>query len=493
MKNIALVFLLLSSIVFVACSDGEPDEIIEIVEVETVWETTHTFNEFITQFGDGSLIEEENVIVSGIVISNDQAKNISKKLYLQDDETGLAIAIDDEALYEDFEEGTGLYILTTGMVFNATTRTLSLASGALLTTDLIEKHLKINAVDKNKSPKIVTSFSRLSADDNFKLVKIFNVQFAENLAGASLVADNTTTDRVLSFDDGSTVVARISSESTFSTIGIPYSSGSIEGILIIENDNYVIIPNSEDGLSFTRTRHSLFEKKTYTEGDNILPYQIMFPQNYNPENEYPLVIFLHGAGERGTNNTSQMANGPGTFANQTAREDHPAIVIFPQCPSTDMWSRRNRNNVDGELIFDFPVEAEPNLPMGMVINLTKELIANEGVDEKRVYVMGLSMGGIGTLEFLYYAPEIPAAAISLAGGHDPAHVAVYGNDVAIRLYHGSNDGVVPPKYSRDLIAALDMLDNEDAEYFEAQGRGHEWNYVLNDETQVIPWLWSKSK
>lgn len=494
MRNLTLVFLLLVHTLFYACSENEPDEIVEMeVEIEVVWESTHTFNEFISEFGDGNLIEKENVVISGIVISNDLAKNVNKKLYLQDDETGIAIAIDDDKLYEDFEEGTGLYILATGLEFNVESRTLSLESDALLTSDLLEKHIKINAVDKNISPKTITSFSQIAEDDSYKLVKVFRVQFDENLASETFAFNGETTDRELTFGDGNKITTRVSQGSTLASLDIPYNSGSMEGILIWENNNYVLIPFSEDGFNFNSTRHSLFEKMTYMEGDNSLPYQIMYPQDYNSENEYPLVIFLHGAGERGTNNTSQMSNGPGTFANQIARENYPAIVIFPQCPNTHMWSRRNKEQIDGVWIFDFPVEAEPNLPMGMVINLTKDLIDNQGVDENRVYVMGLSMGGIGTLEYLYYAPEIPAAAISLAGGHDPAHASVYGSDVAIRLYHGSNDGVVPPKYSRDMIEALDLLSGEDAEYFEADGRGHEWNYVLNDETQVLPWLWTKTK
>ncbi len=253
------------------------------------------------------------------------------------------------------------------------------------------------------------------------------------------------------------------------------------------------MPDEADQLSFDRSRHSLFTKEVFELSGGSIPYQVMLPKDYDAGTAYPLVVFLHGAGERGTNNTSQMANGTQTFVSQAARENYPAIVIFPQCPPEFMWSRRTKETIDGELIFTFPVKAVPNEPMNLVIELTKSFITSGQADANRIYVMGLSMGGIGTLEYLYYASDIPAAAISIAGGHDSSLVETYGNEVAIRLYHGSNDGVVPPKYSRDLIEALDALPNEEAEYFEAEGKGHEWNYILNESDSVLSWFWSHSK
>lgn len=234
-----------------------------------------------------------------------------------------------------------------------------------------------------------------------------------------------------------------------------------------------------------------FRKRTFQLGGNTLPYQILFPRGYgNGTTTYPLVIFLHGAGERGSDNERQMIFGSETFL--AASEEYPAVVIFPQCPSDVMWSRRLKYvNNQGVLTFEFPVESEPNYAMEMVIALVRKMVDEEAIDPKRIYVTGLSMGGIGSFEFCYYAPDLPAAAISIAGGHDSTLVSSYAQDIAFRLYHGSADGVVPARYSRQMY---DGLTNQgfQAEYFEAPGRGHEWNYVF-DDPDYIEWMFSISR
>ncbi len=231
-----------------------------------------------------------------------------------------------------------------------------------------------------------------------------------------------------------------------------------------------------------------FKKRTFQLDANSLPYQILYPRGYSNSTEsYPLVVFLHGAGERGSDNERQMIFGSETFLESNA--EHPAIVIFPQCPSDVMWSRRLKYvNTDGILTFEFPVESEPNYAMEMVIALVRELIATESVDPNRIYVTGLSMGGIGTFEFCYYAPDLPAVGVSLAGGHDSTLVHSYAEDIAFRLYHGSADNVVPARYSRQMHNGLNELGHQ-VEYFEAPGRGHEWNYVFNDP-DYMEWMFS---
>ncbi|MGB0177314.1 MAG: alpha/beta hydrolase-fold protein, partial [Owenweeksia sp.] len=272
---------------------------------------------------------------------------------------------------------------------------------------------------------------------------------------------------------------------------IPAKQGPVKGILVKVNSEYTLRPYRLSDLEFTFERNPPFEKQTFTYNGNTLPYQVMFPRAYDPNGSYPLVVFLHGAGERGTNNTSQMAYGPNTFGSYEARSDYPAIVIFPQCPSDVMWSRRAKYDQNGQLIFQFPVEQDPNYAMNMVIELVRDFVANEAVDDKRIYVSGLSMGGIGTFEFCYYAPDLPAAAISIAGGHDSSFVSGYATNIDFRLYHGGKDGVVPPRYSQEMHTALQQ-GGFSSEYFEAPNRGHEWNYVLNDP-DYIQWMFNQSR
>ncbi|MEP0366968.1 MAG: DUF5689 domain-containing protein [Cyclobacteriaceae bacterium] len=484
-NRVSILISFLIAILIISCNENGSmgPEQSEEEETKINWEQTHTLAESKALFVDGELISD-SIIFEATVTSVD----FDGKIFLQSDEA-LAVLLDESAFLSDMIEGTEFLVLATGLVYQEDSNTLS-QSGMALDSASASVHFHFLKDDQSVFPKVITDISQIEETDNSALVKVYSVQFEESSSGMMLVGDHTITDK-----SGNELIVRVESGSVIEELIIPYESGSIEGILVKDNGSFVLMPWAIDHINLTATRHSLFVKKTYEIDGNSMPYQMMYPKGYDSESDetYPLVIFLHGAGERGTNNTSQMANGPGTFSSQLAREDYPAFVIFPQCPTTHMWSRRTKEQVDGVWIFDFPVEEEPDLPMSMVIDLTKEIKATEKVNPEKVYVMGLSMGGIGTIEYLYYAHEQVAAAISIAGGHDPAHVSRYGESVSIRLYHGSNDGVVPPKYSRDLIAALDELPNEDSEYFEAEGRGHEWNYILNEEEEILSWLWSKSR
>jgi predicted esterase len=486
-----IFIVVIISISAFACSSEDTEVAPEVINTEINWRATHTIKELISQHGAAAIISD-TVIFKAVIISNDANKNVSNQIFLQDSESGISLGVNLEGVSGKYVKGTEVFVLATSMKYTAATNELSFVDNSSTPADQLEKHINILSRDQSVSFEIVTNLSTIKPEFTSKLIKVYTVQFDEALAGRSIVADNKDTDRIITDRAGNTITVRVKSSASFAGLSMPFESGNLEGILIYEAGKPIIIPNSADDFAFTGRRHSLFTKATFQKDGESIPYQIMYPRGYDKSKSYPLVVFLHGAGERGTDNERQMASGPQTFSTQNARENYPAIVIFPQCPSSDMWSRRTIDTDGGGRLFDFPVEATPNSPMNLVIELTKDLIANEAVNNKKVYVMGLSMGGIGTLEFLYYASDIPAAAISIAGGHNADYANVYATKVAVRLYAGTRDTVVPPIYSQQLIAALDQIAGSDAEYFEAD-RGHEWNYILDQDELVLSWLWSKSK
>ncbi|GAB3342295.1 hypothetical protein GCM10027429_31780 [Marivirga atlantica] len=491
--NSRSVFLL-STFLFlllVGCSEEEPNIIDEEeTTIEINWRKTHDLDDFIQSFTSNGLIED-TVILQVVIASTDNTGNIEGIIYLQEGSTPLSINISGSASDNNFNKGDEIFLLLTGLFFDAEKQQVfgDNNNTSIEIEQLAERSQNIST-DNSIYFDIVTDLSDLNDSYNQKSIKVYGVQFNESLVGQKIAE---LEESILQDDEGNQIGLRISENSSLSDFEVPYESGNIEGILLVENNAFTIVPDALENLAFTSKRHSLFQAKTFEFNGASIPYQMMLPRNHDSETSYPLVIFLHGAGERGTNNTSQLAYGTQVFNNQKAREEYPAIVIYPQCPPEFMWSRREIDDSGGDRIFSFPVEDNPNEPMGLVIELTKSLIASGDADPNKIYVMGLSMGGIGTLEYLYYAPDLPVAAISIAGGHDSSLVSTYGNDIAIRLYHGSNDGVVPPKYSRDLIEALNELPNEQAEYFEAEGKGHEWNYILNESDSILSWLWSNSK
>src|ERR1700748_486607 len=83
---------------------------------------------------------------------------------------------------------------------------------------------------------------------------------------------------------------------------------------------------------------SKFDRGSYINKGDTIPYRILFPQNFNPTKKYAMILVLHGAGERGNNNVSQLAYGTQLFLNDTIRAKYPAIVICPQCPANSFWS-----------------------------------------------------------------------------------------------------------------------------------------------------------
>ncbi len=93
---------------------------------------------------------------------------------------------------------------------------------------------------------------------------------------------------------------------------------------------------------------SLYEKHLYLNKGDTLPYRILLPENYDATKKYPLILVLHGAGERGNDNEKQLVHGSRLFLRDSIRKNYPAVVVFPQCPANNYWSNveitRNEND-----------------------------------------------------------------------------------------------------------------------------------------------------
>lgn len=236
-----------------------------------------------------------------------------------------------------------------------------------------------------------------------------------------------------------------------------------------------------------------FEKRTYTSSSGQeLPYRILYPENYTKNKKYPLILFLHGAGERGTDNEKQLTHGSKLFTDSTNRKAYPAIVIFPQCPEEGYWGNAdvNRNTSPFTIQFDYKKPATPALLAA--IELLKKIITNEGVDKSRVYITGLSMGGMGTFEAVYRYPDLFAAAVPICGGADVEAYDKRVLKIPFRVFHGDQDGVVDVKHSRAVVKKL-MLLNATVEYIEYPGVNHNsWDNAFA-EPDFLSWIFSKKR
>src|SRR5688572_24756175 len=147
---------------------------------------------------------------------------------------------------------------------------------------------------------------------------------------------------------------------------------------------------------------SLYLKREYASpGAEKLPYRILFPEGYDHTKKYPLILVLHGAGERGSDNEKQLLHGSKLFLDSTVRKKFPAIVVFPQCPQEGYWASVEIDRSKSPLALSFDYSRPVTSPLRKAMALVDELARTEGIDRRCIYITGLSMGGMGTFEAVH--------------------------------------------------------------------------------------------
>lgn len=191
-----------------------------------------------------------------------------------------------------------------------------------------------------------------------------------------------------------------------------------------------------------------FEPKVFKNGGYELPYRFYLPENYNTAGKYPLLLFLHGAGERGCDNERQIEVG---IQKMFASPDSPvfgAVVIAPQCPEGRQWV-----NTPWEMGNYSTVATDESTEMKSVVALLLQTIGEYAVDTDRVYITGVSMGGYGTWDIISRHGELFAAAVPVCGAGD-IDCAPRLRDMPIMTYHGSADTTVPVEGTRAMVDAI---------------------------------------
>lgn len=237
----------------------------------------------------------------------------------------------------------------------------------------------------------------------------------------------------------------------------------------------------------------IYEKKEfiYAEG-KVLPYRILYPENYDKSKKYPLILFLHGAGERGNDNEKQLTHGARLFITSENRKNYPAIVVFPQCPEESFWAVTKVDRTVQPVKFDFDYETEANWPLTAANNLVKKLMKEESVEKSKVFITGLSMGGMGTFESVFRNPELYAAALPICGGGDVNHYDKRISKTAFWVFHGGSDPVVNVKLSQEMVGKLKLLKAE-VKYSEYPGVNHNsWDNAFA-ESAYLSWMFSHKR
>ncbi len=237
---------------------------------------------------------------------------------------------------------------------------------------------------------------------------------------------------------------------------------------------------------------SLYQKKWMVQNGDTLPYRILLPKDYDSTKFYPLIFFLHGAGERGRDNEKQLTHGAKLFLKEEVRENYKAIVIIPQCPINNYWGNMLRIHGENEIrSFYFLEDGPPGRYMVLLQQLVTFVIDKYPVQKKQVYVGGLSMGGMGTFELVRRMPKIFSAAFPICGGANSA-TAKKMKKVSWWIFHGAKDDVVSPLHSKVMYEAL-QKQKADVKYTLYPNANHNsWDNAFA-EPELMSWLFSKHK
>lgn len=220
--------------------------------------------------------------------------------------------------------------------------------------------------------------------------------------------------------------------------------------------------------------------------DHAFRYQLLKPAKIQPGKKYPVVVYLHGAGERGDDNLVQLKHLPQWMTQDGRREKFECFLIAPQCPVDRRWGTIDWRNDQIEYTKKPAEEAQA------VMKMLAQVKAEFPVDNNRVYLTGLSMGGYGSWELGWRRANVFAAVAPICGRGDAGKIdTLVGKP--LWAWHGDADTSVPVEGSRAMIAALRAAGGE-PKYTELPGVGHNsWEQAYKNEDGVIPWLFKQRR
>lgn len=216
--------------------------------------------------------------------------------------------------------------------------------------------------------------------------------------------------------------------------------------------------------------HTFSSSSSTSSNSKTLPYRWLKPESIKSGRKYPLVIFLHGAGERGTGNQIQLQSLPTLLAQPAYRKKYPCFLVVPQCPTQQSWQQQ------------FPV----------LLEIIDKVMQENPIDKRRIYLTGYSMGAYGTWSLAALRPDLFAAAIPVAGGGDvqTAHQLI---DLPIWAIHGDADKAVPVSQSREMIKAIRQAGGS-PKYTELKNVTHNsWPQAYTGPSNILPWMFSQKK
>jgi len=203
-----------------------------------------------------------------------------------------------------------------------------------------------------------------------------------------------------------------------------------------------------------------------------LNYQLWGSPSLDGTKRYPLVIWLHGSGQSGSDNESQLGGAPKIWTTEESLGKQPCFLLAPQCPSADIgWKNQVADNL-----------------LALIADLTEHL----PIDADRLYLTGSSMGGFGTFSIAAKYPGVFAACVPLCGGGDVKNAEILKN-TPFWVFHGDKDDMVPVERSRAIVEAVKQAGGERMKYTELAGAGHGITGLVYPRADLHEWLFQQKK
>ncbi len=218
-----------------------------------------------------------------------------------------------------------------------------------------------------------------------------------------------------------------------------------------------------------------------------LPYRLYLPASYDPGRSYPVVLFLHGAGERGTDNRIHVNKTVQNLFDTNPELLEQTIVICPQCPPNEQWVDYPWAN--GNYSSD---QVKESKALSTAYEILQSVMTAYSCDADRIYAMGISMGGYGTWDLLVRHGDIFAAAVPLCGGGD-ASKADYLKDIPIWTYHGTADPTVQYAGTQGMYDAIIAAGGQKITFTTVERGEHNiWDEATTNP-QLIEWLFAQKR
>ena len=213
--------------------------------------------------------------------------------------------------------------------------------------------------------------------------------------------------------------------------------------------------------------------------DILIPYCLIFPKNYDPDTKYPVLTYLHGAGETGNDNNSHLSLMV-RYCRSYPQFLDDSFIVCPQCPDGDWWNATGVTN------------RYTSKSLDVVMSILDDLAKHCSVDTDRYYVTGVSMGGFGTFNIISAYPNKFAAAVPICGGGNPEYADRL-VDIPLWLFHSRDDNIVSFEGSNSMYKAIKAAGGQKINFTVLDGMGHNaWNATEHND-ELFRWIYYQSK